>query len=588
MSNIMKAFKEILDENCEDFLWHINNTAGTSQYRHRRKDEPGFPILEPANDEYYEYSHFERYLEWHIRDMLVNPTISAFFEYLESNTSTKVAARFPNDKTIHVGSRNESYEDRIPFEFIITNGKENIGYRYTPMYEIEGENYIDDNIRHYKLHHIEIIHWKENYKIREYYKNDKRFRHINIHDFFLKYFDEAVYQLFIESIKNTVKKANEVIGFKTIPSLSLRYLYDFKEELREKLTTMKFEGLDFRIVNRERNKSKKFLYLEKHAFNDVNIAVINSNYERNAMYDIMLGNSAFAKCYITSEYLYRVFSENEAFDYTAVVCGYLKSVELLLEQIVKIDLEYPDLKKKNYIGKKYSNKIYPDQKTYKRIGRNGKTFSVDLIPLNKYYSENNLVDYNIGSLSYYLCDNNRWRFSDVDENVLRDYLLCFTDECRNEYFHKGILDDFKKVKRIRDNTHFILYLLLGGCNSIERIPSGEDYFGCNEKALEFGRLYRAMAKIPLGVGLYIVEEESGKELKLIKLFHQDLPEYDEFGNIDEAKISFVKVDSFDVDYVDAIENVNEENLYIIDKNHMPKSIRRVLRATKEERPVTWK
>lgn len=593
MDEMMKAYKEIIEKNCEDFLRQIHTTTHVSQYKARFKDTPGFPIFEPANDEYYEYSHFERYLEWRIREMLVNPTLGAFFEYLESNANSRIRARFPNDNTIRVGSRNENYENIVPFEFIVSSDIESIGYRYTPWYEMEGENYIDDNINHYGLDHVEIIHWEKNYKQKPGRRQDDRLIDIEARDFFNKYFNDDVYVLFLDSIKEAIKKANEIIGFKTIPSLSLRYLSDFKEVLRNDWSTICFNDLEFRVINKKRKKSKKYIYLEKHSFKPEDIECMDDAFKEGKMYNILLGNSDFAKCYITSEYLYKVFSGNEAFDYTAVICGYLKSVELLLEKIVKIDLKYADPYEKNYIGKKYtkdtknSRNTYPDKKQFERKKRDGTKFYVDLIPFNKYYSDHDLVDLTIGALCYYLCDNNKWRISGTEYACLRDYILCYADECRNEYVHKGVLDDYKKVERIRDNTHYILYLLLSGCNSIERVPAGDDYFGCDEKELEFSRLYRAMAKLPISSVYYIVEDSLGKKHKLIKQFYQDLPEYDDYGNIGDSRILFVEVDSFDVDYVDVVENVDEERVYVIDKEHIPKSIIEVIRRTKKERPIVW-
>lgn len=447
MDKMMEVYKEIVEDNCNGFLRQIHNTTHVKQYRARSKDKPGFPLFDPANDEYYEYSHFERNLEWYIRDLLVNPTIGAFFEYLENNTNSPIRARFPNDNTIRVGARNENYENIVPFEFIVSDGKENIGYRYTPWYEMEGENYIDDNIRHYDLHHIEIIHWQESKKERSIKLVDDRFREVLAKDFFIRYFGEDAYTLFLKSIREAVKKANEIIGFKTIPSLSLRYLSDFKEELRNDLANRHFNDLHFKIINKSRKKSKKYQYLETHTFKTEDVEHMDDAYKERNLYNILLGNSDFAKCYITSEYLFRIFSENEAFDYTAVICGYLKSVELLLEKIVKIDLEYADPYEKNYIGKKYSRNNYPDQKPFERLKYDGSKFYVDLIPYNKYYSGHDLVDLTIGALSYYLCDNYKWRISKAEYTCLRDYILCYGDECRNEYLHKGILDDYKKVKK---------------------------------------------------------------------------------------------------------------------------------------------
>ena len=46
-----------------------------------------------------------------------------------------------------------------------------------------------------------------------------------------------------------------------------------------------------------------------------------------------VGNSCFAKCFLTSEYLFRFFETNPIFDYTPIVSGYIKSIEQVLHEI---------------------------------------------------------------------------------------------------------------------------------------------------------------------------------------------------------------------------------------------------------------
>ena len=52
-------------------------------------------------------------------------------------------------------------------------------------------------------------------------------------------------------------------------------------------------------------------------------------------YLALCGKEDFAHSFITSEYLYQTLRGNNEFDYTAIVSGYLKSVEQLLFRIEK-------------------------------------------------------------------------------------------------------------------------------------------------------------------------------------------------------------------------------------------------------------
>ena len=59
----------------------------------------------------------------------------------------------------------------------------------------------------------------------------------------------------------------------------------------------------------------------------------------------MVGGEKYAKCFITSEYLYSIFETGDtvSFDYSAVATGYFKSVELLLDRIKEIWLQRPEI-----------------------------------------------------------------------------------------------------------------------------------------------------------------------------------------------------------------------------------------------------
>ena len=71
----------------------------------------------------------------------------------------------------------------------------------------------------------------------------------------------------------------------------------------------------------------------------------------------MTGMKRFAKSYITSEYLSDQYNGNNIFDYTAIITGYLKSVEQLMYEIIS-----------QYIGKlcQFSNRDNR-QKKYKKV-----------------------------------------------------------------------------------------------------------------------------------------------------------------------------------------------------------------------------
>lgn len=569
MDDSYQAFKSILDENCKSFVKKCQRSSDIGPFRKYRKDTADFPIFKPANDEYFEYSYFEKALECDLRD-LVNQTISDFFEYKEEHGYSNIQCRFPTHDKYLVMASNESYENYYPFEFIINTDSQKIGYRYTSMVECEGENYIDNQIAFYQLDHIAIIKWEEDYKPKQTDDLDERIDVISIKEFFSEYFDEEIYDLFIEKVTIAVQDANEAIGFKTIPNLSLRFLSIFREKMEAELQEIKFDKLKYTVL--QKKNRKKYAYLESYNFDAADVSILEDNFIGNKLYEALLGNEPFAKCFLTSEYLFQVFSGNNEFDYTAVISGYTKAVELLLEKIVRIDLEYGDPYKKNYISKRYDQKK-PPEKQYERRKKSGAKYFVYLIPFNDHNVKNYNVDLTMGSLIYYLYDNDdKWLIDEKYKKTLFDYLQCYTDECRNEYFHKGILDS-KRAKAIRENTLFILYLLIGGCSNLKRVPDIDRYLGITSSDWEFRKMYKALKEIPPGIIKYLVEEPNGKEVKLIKLFKQPDTVYDEFGNISQSEILFIRVDSFDVDYEKINKMANDDNRYSININNIPKSVK---------------
>ena len=61
-------------------------------------------------------------------------------------------------------------------------------------------------------------------------------------------------------------------------------------------------------------------------------------------YFALLGNEKFARCFMTSEYLYQLFmvGNQHCFDYSTVVSGFFKSIEILLEKLMILRLSSAD------------------------------------------------------------------------------------------------------------------------------------------------------------------------------------------------------------------------------------------------------
>jgi len=69
------------------------------------------------------------------------------------------------------------------------------------------------------------------------------------------------------------------------------------------------------------------------------------------------------------------------------------------------------------------------------------------------------MDVSLGSLIWYITDNEDClEISEQGRDLLNRLLLDYKDSVRNGYFHKHNLEDIEEVKRIRENTLYLLCL----------------------------------------------------------------------------------------------------------------------------------
>ena len=66
---------------------------------------------------------------------------------------------------------------------------------------------------------------------------------------------------------------------------------------------------------------------------------MEKNYLTGGLFKSIIGSQEYAESFLTSEWLFYSLKELNNFDYSAVICGYLKSVEQLLQKIVMINVD---------------------------------------------------------------------------------------------------------------------------------------------------------------------------------------------------------------------------------------------------------
>lgn len=193
----------VIEKSIQDFNERIRSLSEIGPFKKARKTTPGFPIFNPANDEFYQYAYYEKSLEWHIRDFLVNAILGSLFSI------SGVECLWPDtNRTIHVRSSNESIEDIYPFEFIIARDETRTGYRYTGLASNEVEKLIND----YELDRIIILDWTD--ETAEHFGNavigcnsDKVYSESAKH-FFTAFFSDELYRIYISKVRKAVENAN--------------------------------------------------------------------------------------------------------------------------------------------------------------------------------------------------------------------------------------------------------------------------------------------------------------------------------------------------------------------------------------------
>ena len=150
----------------------------------------------------------------------------------------------------------------------------------------------------------------------------------------------------------------------------------------------------------------------------------------------LMGKSSFADSFISSEWYYRNHVEFSTLEQTAVIAGYLKSVEQLLYNIVKLS--------------------EGSGKQIRKLG-GGKNDYIEFCTENEA-----LIDSTLGALIGYVRHySDLWEVNPYAKNYIADKLNIYRDRYRNDHFHKDNVNSIEEIEDIRENTIRIHYLLLG-------------------------------------------------------------------------------------------------------------------------------
>ena len=531
--------------------------------RNTARNGPDFPLFSIASDNFYIYQKYERVLQSDVRNYLINPIL----EELLNNCGYKVESQLDKLRK-HSGYNNDKIEHYsiCPFQFVFTKNNLRYGVRYTSLYDTD--DIVKDLITNFQIDKVIILHFsdEQDFELNQYREL------INISDYSIKmFFDEFIndnlYNYFLTTLEEVIEEMQKLIGFDTIPSINISNVTGVKLDLRETIKNIDFQLLTY-------NSSKEFDSLSRN-----DLSNICSNLD-NGKAQVMVGESDFAQSYITSEYLYQVlvdkFNNNKLeykFDYTSVVAGYLKTIEQFLYKLLCYQMDYDRSEKWIKRGKKYvyrnKKREYPRKEEVRENPKNKGIYQVLV-------TRNNLkfMDISLGSLIWYVYDNeNCWNLSDQGKELLKTLLFDYKDSVRNGYFHKHNLEDIEEVKRIRDNTLYLLCFIIGSLKDFDISKFGILDFSFND-------FYTAISELPKHIPLYIQETIISQPLLMTRVYKQEAESYNLNGQL-EQNLYFAKINDFTIKYESVID-VPKNDLVIFNAKNVPYRAEYIVRSTEED------
>lgn len=557
---ILNKHKAIINKHTNDFKELFERKVFEGNFKRFVYDRPGyrsdFPILNIASDNFYIYQKYVKTLQSDIRNYLINPIL----EELLNERGYEIESPLESMRN-YVDFRNSDIEEYnlYPFQFIIEKENSRIGVRYTKLHDLDdGDDVFRGLLKDFRIDKVIILHFSKDMNIASNpYSKIIDISHYSIKNFLDEFINENIYQYFLTTLTKAIDDMQELIGFDVIPRLSMSNLAKVRLDLRENLQNVNLKALSY-------NSKKKFNNLE-----ECDLDIINSNLEKGKA-EVLLGKSDFAKSYLTSEYLYKVLVDNSNFDYTSVVAGYLKTIEQFLYWLLEYQMDIDGSEKWINRGKKivYKNKdkISPKEEEVRKNPKNKGHYQVLVTRENLIF-----MDVSLGSLIWYIYDNKDcWKISSQGQDLLKELLDDYKNSVRNGYFHKHNLEDIEEVKRIRNNTIYLLCFLIGSLKDFDITKFDFLDFSFNDF---YHKIPRRSIKTP-----FYIQETKKSQPKLMKFVYKQEAESYNVDGLLENNLYFAEVDDPKKEY-EYVDQVPKDDLVVFNTNNVPYRAEYVGRST---------
>lgn len=561
---------EKFKEQREQFLYEINSMFRQGfEYDSddSRKVTPTFSILEMVDYSYYTNSMQELFFEWRVREILINK----MFEFLFKEYGHDI--RF-GKSTIGTSTLENEEMNGVEF-FLVENGKY-IAFRYTRFskdYSIPQnlpQNFYLNNFKSgvkeiekwycidwQGLDENEILHLNKTY-------DPKGFQTIiSLNDLFDKYFPGYDSASFISSLKEIIGAARKEIGFFTAPKIVPSNLSIFKKLVVENLS-----GVDKLKYQKVTQKGEITSIEDPMDLSTAGNDLVDDFYEYRIL--ALVGKSKFAQSYVSSEYMYNIFAKDVSFDYTAVICGYIKSIEQLCETIIYdvIPKQNLNIYYKARPLKKWEITELEEKNMLKRVTVNK---NVMLYVLMKDGNQKYFSELTMGQQFAFLKENSDVIFRIADEKLKHKIFDCIENYVsfdRNGFFHKHNISDFRIVERIRNNTQILLFWLLGSLNLPKAIDMCFDFLGILDYS--FDELFRKV--VFRHSYCYQLDFGNGIVKKAIRNWKNPSVEFDENGMICNTELKFIEVDVYPKNYkmyCEFLSDYNSSKEIVVNRNYLP-------------------
>lgn len=584
----MRDVSYIIQNKSELFLDHIKTFSDLSRNHRVAPKNGGFPLFMIDNREYYEQSFFDELIENGVWRFLVNGFFHELFtsEYcMIKNISCSWQDMHPQLTTSYV----EAIEGRYFVEFVITFQEKHIGYRYTNIY------YTEDHLREMmemkNLDEVVVIDFSSDIQSAFLHPLNvprgcnNMIRKMTLKDFFCDFFSESEYYEYVTGARKAVEEAYKYVGKQTVTNLTLQSLPYFLQTALRGINDFPYTATQYVPIKTPNNTAISWYGTGTLAECDKRI--INENFYNLKRFHALIGREDFAKSFITSEYLYQTLKDNNRFDFTAIVTGYFKSIEqllFLLLSIIEID---------GHSGDVWIQSKIPFSRVYRRYQGE---FRLNPTNTNKTQvrvktGNGNFYDSSFAALVYMLQDYpSGWAVSDQAKNIISALLLIYSDECRNEHFHKENIYDIAEVEDIRNKTYLLLYYVLGGYDFSIIGQSENTLLGIIDNSFE--NLYRKIMEYGPG-NYYYLTFPSGPPMFVALPMKQSLPEYDNDGLIINPSLRFVKMSRESLgdwrkdDWGEIEDEFSDEKTITVCRNYMPTDVKYIDKITGETKAINW-